>query len=410
MSEERQTPRFALVDSMRALAALSVIVYHVTYRFPVPRSGAWQYFSQRNAGPPVIGVVLFFLISGFVLYRPFVQARLDGGSMPALYPYAVRRFVRIVPAYWLALTIVTVWLGLHEVMSVTGVIRYYGFLQLYGSFHTAVGGLSVAWTLCVEVTFYALLPLVAVMVRRFGSRGSAVRSELAMCGALALASLVWQTVIIATVPLTSPSLQTLLVTLPACLDLFAAGMALAVISVALTRVDQTPGWVRVVDRWPGLPWLLALGIFYAVGQTPALGKHGFALWWLTSHELKALGCALLLVPVVFGSERRGVLRRVLASRPLLWLGTISYGIYLWHLPLLDKLAPRLVSHGEPLTTAAVTGLTIAVAALSFYAVERPLQRLARRYLATRKARSRLPAPAPALVATAAAGAPPDSQG
>src|SRR5207302_6339341 len=83
--------RFPLVDSMRAVAALSVILFHVTYWFPIPRNEVWQYLSQRNAGPPLTGVVLFFLISGFVLYRPFAQARFEGRSMPALFPYAVRR-------------------------------------------------------------------------------------------------------------------------------------------------------------------------------------------------------------------------------------------------------------------------------------------------------------------------------
>lgn len=406
MSDEPRAPRFALIDSMRALAAVSVIVFHVSYWFPVPRNELWQYLSQRNAGPPVTGVVLFFLISGFVLYRPFVQARVEGRPLPALFPYSVRRIARIVPAYWLALTVVTVGFGLHEVMSVSGAIRYYGLLQLYGTLKTAGGGISVAWTLCVEVTFYASLPLLAIAVRRAGSRRSPIHGELAMCAALVLASLAWQAMIIAAVPRSSGSLLTLLLILPGSLDLFAAGMALAVISVALARASRRPVWLRVVGRWPVLPWALAVGVFYVVGL-PALAAHGFALWWMASHELKALGCALLLVPVVFGSERKGVLRRVLAFPPLLWLGTVSYGIYLWHKPLLDKLGPHLAPHGELVTATVMAAITVAVAAASFYAVERPIQRMARRYLARRAARG--PLPAPTLVATVATAAPPDSQ-
>jgi peptidoglycan/LPS O-acetylase OafA/YrhL len=391
---------------MRAVAALSVIIYHVTFWFPISGSQLWQYISQRNAGPPVTGVVLFFLISGFVLYRPFVQARFEDRPMPALLPYAVRRVARIVPAYWLALSVVTVWFGLHEVMSVTGVVRYYGFLQVYGPIKAAGGGIGPAWTLCVEVTFYASLPLIALAMRRVRSRYQPVRSELGMCAVLALASLAWQAVIIATVPRSNGWLASMLVVLPGSLDLFAAGMALAVISVAVQCADRAPGWYAVVDRAPWLPWLLAIGVFYAVGRLPTLARHGFALWWIPSHELKALGCALLLVPVVFGSEGRGWLRRLLGSKPLLWLGTISYGIYLWHKPLLDKLGPHIAGHGELYTAVVITAITVTVAALSFYAVERPIQRLARRYLATREP---VAAPAPALVATVATASPPDIQ-
>jgi peptidoglycan/LPS O-acetylase OafA/YrhL len=392
---------------MRAIAALSVLVFHVTYAFPFPRSEVWQYVSQRNAGPPITGVVLFFLISGFVLYRPFVQARLAGEPMPPLVPYAVRRVARIVPAYWVALAIVTVWLGLHQVMSPGGVIRYFGFLQVYGSIDTAGGGISPAWTLCVEVTFYAALPLLALGVRRLGAGRSPVRSEFAMCAALVLVSIAWQAVICVAVPTSNGWKVPLLWTLPGSLDLFAGGMALAIATVAVAREDRAPRLLVLVDRVPWLPWLLAAAVFYLVGRTPSLMKDGFAAWWLPSHELKALGCALLLVPVVLGAREHGWLRRVLSWRPLIWLGSISYGIYLWHKPLLEKLSPHLVHNGELFTALALSAITIAVAAVSFYAVERPAQRLARRFLRARAVRSEAP-PLVALTSSYGATAPEDS--
>jgi peptidoglycan/LPS O-acetylase OafA/YrhL len=374
---------------MRGLAAFSVLVFHATFPFRPP-TGIWQYLSQRNAGPPITGVVVFFLISGFVLYRPFVEARLDGNRMPSLLPYAVRRVARIVPAYWVALAVVTVWLGLHEVQTPAGAVRYFGFLQLYGSFNTANGGISPAWTLCVEITFYAALPLLALAVRRVSASRfittrsieprSIVSSELALCAAMVVTSLIWQTVVCAAVPLSSGWRVTLLWTLPGSLDLFAAGMALAIVSAAVERRSTPPRWLAVVDRMPWLPWLLAIGVFYGVGRVPDLGRYGFAAWWIPSHELKAIGAALLLVPLIFGSPARGWLRRIVGWRPLVWLGGISYAIYLWHKPLLEKLLPHVAGHGELVTTLVLAVATTVIAAVSFYAIERPAQRMARRFL------------------------------
>ena len=115
------------------------------------------------------GVALFFLISGFLLYRPFVAARLRGEPMPFVGAYAWRRFLRIVPAYWVALT-ATALLLKPEVFD--HAVRFYAFGQVY-SFEHALGGLAVAWSLCVEVSFYVTLPLWAMAARRLPGETSA---------------------------------------------------------------------------------------------------------------------------------------------------------------------------------------------------------------------------------------------
>jgi peptidoglycan/LPS O-acetylase OafA/YrhL len=394
--------RFRLVDSMRGLAALSVVYYHVSFRFPFPSSGLTQYLSQRVSGPPITAVVLFFLISGFVLYRPFVVARFGGEPMPPLLPYAVRRFARIVPGYWVALAIVAVWLGYSYVGTPQGIVRYFGFLQLYGNQTTAGGGINVAWSLCVEVTFYISLPLFAMAARRFA--GGLLRGEMLVCTAMVIASLVWQIAITQAVSPHSGSLVLLLWMLPGSLDLFAAGMALAVASVYYERADWRPKWLALIDRAPWLCWALGLGILYAEGKVPQ--DFGLTGWWLVTHALKLLACALLLTPLVLGNQDRGWLRRFLGSRPLVWLGLVSYGIYLWHYALLQKLAPHLLGHGELYTLVVVTLLSVAVGALSYYLVERPAQRLARRVLGGRSRRGPVIAAAGAGVVAPATTVPP----
>jgi peptidoglycan/LPS O-acetylase OafA/YrhL len=319
-----------------------------------------------------------------------VAARFAGSPPPAVLPYFVRRAARIVPGYWVALLAVSIWFSHSYVFTPGGLIRYFGFLQIYGNHTTAGGGISVAWTLCVEVTFYAVLPLLALGARRVGQRRSVLASELIVCGLMVLLSLIWQVAITIAVPESNSWFLSVLAWLPGSLDLFAAGMALAVLSVEDEHRAVPRRVVGVIARRPWLPWLLALGVLYGEGQIPA--HVGITGWWLSTHALKLIGCALLLAPAVLGVEGRGLFRRVVGARPFVWLGTVSYGIYLWHYPVLGKLAPHLVPHGEFETTIVMLAISIAIGALSYYIVERPAQVLARRYLARRRERAGVIAP------------------
>src|SRR4051812_27260591 len=138
-------PRFPAVDGLRALAALMVLVGHTSFL-----SG----FNGRGQVGAVLsrfdlGVALFFIISGFLLYRPFVSARMDGRSAPGVLRYGRRRLLRIVPAYWLALTVLAIWPGLGG--DVFGHVPvYYLFLQNL-RIEWLQGGITTAWSLCVEM-------------------------------------------------------------------------------------------------------------------------------------------------------------------------------------------------------------------------------------------------------------------
>jgi len=157
--------RFPLFNSLRAIAALTIFAYHVAF--------ALGFLGGRTLSPWLaqlnVGVPIFFLISGFLLYRPFAQARFDRVRMPAIGGYTVRRVLRIVPAYWLALTVISLWLGLDGIFSPRGVGTYYGFFQVY-NYSTVTGGIGQAWTIDVEITFYALL--VGCVMFLWGLRGS----------------------------------------------------------------------------------------------------------------------------------------------------------------------------------------------------------------------------------------------
>jgi peptidoglycan/LPS O-acetylase OafA/YrhL len=369
--------RFPLVDSLRAIAALSVLAFHAAFF-------AGMYTSDSPLRPyvaqPLAGVTLFFVVSGFLLYRPFVAARLAGDPPPSTGAYAWRRFLRIVPAYWVALTVVALWLSLATVVKpLWHVPLFYGFGQIYTP-ETGVSGIGQAWTLCVEVTFYAFLPLWALAARRLSAR-----TELAALGALWLVSLGWK--LIATRHVDAHDSGVWLMPLPNFLDQFAVGMALALISARglPERAERT-----LARAWPW--WLLAAVAYWAlctrIGLHGLLKEHVGRGEFLLRHELGTLCAAALLVPAIFSFGRRDLARRLLAWRPLLYLGLVSYGIYLWHLAVVNRIA-RGIAHwmtdtvglgveARFLTLFVLAGAAAtAIATASYYIVERPALSLRR---------------------------------
>jgi peptidoglycan/LPS O-acetylase OafA/YrhL len=385
--------RFPLVHSMRGLAAISVLLYHALFK-------AYLIFRPGNPLAPYaahldIGVSLFFLISGFVLYRPMVAARLAGEPPIDAEAYGRRRIRRILPAYWIALVIAGLagasYLGYPRIFSAQGIPAYFGFLQIYSP-DTAGGGINVAWTLCIEVTFYAFLPLWAMSLRRLVRNGSA-RSEFAALGLLFAASFAWQLLAVHSTNVNMFGLAAArwIEPLPNFLDQFAVGMALAVASVHCDRLGPTR-MVRLVHRWPAACWLTAALAYWAlstrIGLAGSASDNLTPARYLGRHELNTVVAFALLLPAVFAGHENGWVRRVLRRPGLAFLGTVSYGVYLYHVPVLIRLGKWF---GPPQTPAAlalwltVTILAVLVlAALSWRYVERPL-------LVRRKPEARAPA-------------------
>lgn len=334
--------RFSGFDGLRAFAALSVLVTHT--------AGLTTFNSTNDVLGSItarlnVGVAVFFVISGFLLYRPFYE-----GTNRPLRSYGRARALRILPAYWFALTVLVIWPGLPNLHPPHGDWwRYYGLTQVYDSIHLATG-LGPAWSLCIEVTFYAFLPLFALY------RGPA----LPMIGMLALLSFATRTYMHANHPDVTYSWW-----LPGTFLWFAGGMAMAVLSVEGRKIDRTwPWWSAAVAVLLALSYLGGLPRTYPYIYTE--------LAWAVEHVGFALFAVLLVAPIALGPGPRW-----LQWGPIAWLGTISYGIYLWQVPLALKINDWVGDRG-PLPYVTITLLTaaatIACAAFSYYFVERPLLR------------------------------------
>ena len=385
---------FACFDGLRAIAAVSVLLLHTAWTSGFTlRSSLGAYTSRLE-----IGVSVFFLISGFLLYRPFAISHLTNRPEPDRRKFWERRLLRIVPAYWLALTLLTyVFHAITLGPGWQGVVTHYFFLQIY--FPTAiVTGITQAWSLCTEMTFYLFLPFYAAIVafRRKSQANQFVRElvGVVVLYAISLGFRYWALHIRVftyqngkVVGLcgnhcaTDPTYPTLLPSwLPSYLDLFSLGILLAVVSAWFAERDSEPSWLRS----PFMPWISWAGAaltFIAVSHV--VSNH--LLLDLTTvrvdmekQALYGLFAFLLLVPAVFGPQDRSLIRWLLRCWPMASLGVISYGIYLWHLNLITEfLTWTGWQPGEEpfwVLASVILAMSIAFASASYFGLERPILR------------------------------------
>lgn len=402
MNNPPARPRFPCFDGYRAVAALLVILVHTAFASGyTARTGIGNYTARGE-----IGVAVFFLISGFLLYRPFAVAHLSGERAPSTREFFRRRALRILPAYWVALTIIAfVFHAVPKVHGVQGIVVYYGLLQIYFSKYI-IGGIAAAWSLCTELSFYLFLPLYAALVRRraHGSPERRLRAELVGVTALYAVSVAFRGVLFAFEPPGAPQMGSWL---PSYGDLFALGIGLAIASAWCAQRGREP---RLLGTWlaPTCCWALAALSYWAVSTQLGLSRkplYTATAWQAFSRQFLYGSFALfLLLPGIFGPQHRGLIRAFLRNPLLQWVGVISYGIYIWHELWITKILDW-VGNGQPFTVDFGTllpltvGGTIVVAALSYVIVERPFLRLK----SARRAPPPVVAPEPALAMAAAVG-------
>lgn len=335
-------------------------------------------------------VAIFFLLSAFLLYRPMIARRAGGPPKPPVTGYAQARFLRIYPAYWVALTALAIVPGLFGVFSDKWWTFYslgYYLDPLFAgsdcpSDEGPACGLAQTWTLTVEVTFYAILPLYALLTARL-ARGRDVRSwmraELLLLAALAALSM-----FLNGPPLSLRDELWFKFTFASHFYWMALGLALAVLSVGYWRTQALPRPLQLAASRPGACWAVAGAIY--VGTMFFFLPVPFSIAPYTDPEYLALnvaqgvGAALLLIPVVFGNPNRGVAARVLTNPVVAWLGLVSYGLFLWHFTIAYYLGYGGADAGFAPVAVLTFALAIPLAAASYYLIEAPLMRLKYRRL------------------------------
>jgi peptidoglycan/LPS O-acetylase OafA/YrhL len=375
------TPRYAAVEGLRAVAALLVVLTHVAYWTGYVNAGFMGGLASRGD----LGVAVFFVLSGFLLSRPWLESALRGDPAPDVRRYAVHRASRLLPAYYLALAGVLLTAvftspvdGRDVDLSASALASHLVIAQ--GITGPLLSAFSQTWSLTTEVSFYLLLPLLAALatrtIRRRGARRGAVQ-VLAGCAACAAVGLLLTGLAAADV---LPWSGRVALSAPAHATWFAAGFAVAVLVAAedagvLVRPRSAP-W-QLVRTSPDL-MIGAASVLLLVAITPLAGPRGFAEVPAGNAVAKELVYALVAAAALLACISRDIdasaTGRLLGGRVMRYLGRISYGIFLWHLLVMNwwyELDPRpLFSGGFWVVLVATTAGSVLVSSLSWFLVER----------------------------------------
>lgn len=388
--------RLAGIEGLRAAAALSVLAYHV----------GLMASDEVHAGPvgqvilPVLGqgLPLFFVLSGFLLFRPFASSLLRGSELPSFRRYARNRVLRIYPAYLLIFCVASLAMGCvylvgsthgfgpENVGRLTDPAKFVANALLVHMFipQFVMSGLPVAWSLTAEITFYVAVPVMALLAAGLIRRGMPKATALAVPAAalivIGLGVSFWGHLVadnlgyaqLIDFAFGQTWTAVLLRSFLGQADLFGYGMAAALIVVLLNERG-----VRSV----GIPAKL----FLVAGAAASLvAGAGGTMPFLSNFA--GVASALLLLAVVLPSSRNdgpNRLAAVLEWSPIRFVGLISYSIYLWHLPIIFWLMRRQLTVGSsalalPFNVVLVLGIVLPLSAVTYFAVERPAMRLKKR--------------------------------
>ena len=363
---EDHRAQVAVLTGLRGFAALMVVLIHSAGRTDYPGLGIQSY-----------GPVSLFVLSGFLLYRPWSTWAIRQAARPSVSTFARRRLYRIFPAYLVVMLAVALLYPPSQPEGWDGWLRGLTLSGIYAS-DGLRPGMEQTWSLGTELSWYVALPIMGVTVGLLARRMSPRGAWWLVTGALALSLPVtaawrWWVHVEGLAPRFTFSFW-----LPGFLVCFAAGgVRLAPAQRRTSRPGEPPG-VRAFTRrsWPVL--LLLVAAVCAVSLSSLAGPDGYVPATFPERQVR-FACATvlavtLLAAAVFGPVTTWI-NRVLSSRGLDAIGRWSYGIYLWHLPVIVMLADEFTERsgvwGFLVWLGTILAISIPLGALSWAWVERP---------------------------------------
>lgn len=314
------------LDGLRALAALGVLVFHVA-GITMMRSDVPGALIVSNFGNFFVAV--FMVLSGFLLFSPYARCTIDGSQPQPTARYLMRRAARIYPGYWLALIGFAIVHG-----GTTG--RPLGNWTLMEPVLTgeALAGIGVSWTLTLEVCFYVFLPMFSLPLARFARRVDDPSRRLQIAASTTAALCLLSLVYTAVLPAVVDDSVRWASTLPSYLWWFGLGMLIAVLREGEFAHLRYVNGVSLFSRNTAWCWSLAVLCYVIVLRLPLPSADRPLVQ--ESHDqlmvrlaFQGLAAFFTVLPVT-SRDALSSPRPVLASRPLVFLGTVSYGVYLWH--------------------------------------------------------------------------------
>ena len=345
----------APLDGLRGVAILAVLAFHG--EFPYLRGG-------------YIGVDIFFLLSGFLITATLIR-EFDQHGQINLRNFYMRRILRLLPALVALLLIyiaycIVVFDGNTLRMNLAAVVPVlFYFVNWLRAFHIMNPiYLAHTWSLSIEEQFYIVWPIVfSYLMRRIAWRPTLFFITVG----LSFASLLLRVILIQN----GISVDRLYNGSDTRADILLLGCSLAIIistGTLIFKIRASPLYSRLLGVISFISVLaFPVLMIFSKWTDPNMYRYGFFA--------VGLGSAILVLQTIVFEQ--SLLSRILALSPLVWIGKISYGLYLWHYPVFKVMRDYGASRMTVMTLGVL--ITFAIAAISYYVLERQFLRLKNRY-------------------------------